>query len=672
MAAAALLLLAPALVGHGLADEVLFLKDGRKLVVKRLERREGRVYFETAQGESFFVAESEVVSPPLSRIPPARSVLLVLRDGRRVQVVELVREKGRVLFETVRGEIFSVPEADVVSPPLGSIGGRPRGRPAPAPPGPAPPPSPAPPAEPPPAAPPPAAPPAPPPFTTRFETFEDRWAIPFPESPRIAKGGLLDPYHTSPLKGDVPVVGDTVFLSLGLGLDLPLEVRGAPVRVGVASPAAASPDLLGEGSRLYSAGRASASAELFRGPAAFRPKDWAVKATGAFGLSYLRVASVPAEMEASRTESDFGLQEAFAEAKLLTLSPQYDFLSLRVGIQPFVSDFRGLVFNDANLGARLFGTAAGNRVQWNLGFFEMLAKRPQTRLLTLDSLGRQVAVADVFVLDVFPGYRLGAAVHRTRDDGGAVPGGPAAPLTVWHAGLVGEGPALGRGLSHAFHFAWGRDEGEPRFGRPLDIRAFLGALELHFDRDWARYRASFFFASGDGDPTDGKANGFDAVQDLPVFAGSTEGFWARAGIALPGAGVLLKPQDSLLPSGRTSKFGRPHFVNPGLVLAGLGGDFRLTPKWRARAGASFLRFSRPEALEPLLGLPDVRATIGIDAALTLRYRPRLDEHMAISAGGAVLFPGEGWRDLEPALCVRPGCAGAGSLWSGFVRLELLF
>jgi hypothetical protein len=54
----------------------------------------------------------------------------------------------------------------------------------------------------------------------------------------------------------------------------------------------------------------------------------------------------------------YSLEEAFAEVKLKDVSTYYDFISVRAGIQPFVSDFRGLVFSEQQLGARVFGNAA--------------------------------------------------------------------------------------------------------------------------------------------------------------------------------------------------------------------------------------------------------------------------------------------------------------------------
>ncbi|MCP5282669.1 MAG: hypothetical protein H6930_13915 [Rhodoferax sp.] len=59
---------------------------------------------------------------------------------------------------------------------------------------------------------------------------------------------------------------------------------------------------------------------------------------------------------------------------LRNVSDQYDFDSLRVGIQPLISDFRGFVFNDTPFAIRLFGTRDNNRWQYNLAAFQRFEK----------------------------------------------------------------------------------------------------------------------------------------------------------------------------------------------------------------------------------------------------------------------------------------------------------
>jgi hypothetical protein len=53
----------------GTGGQYLTLKDGRKIPVKRIGRRNGQVLLETVKGESFSVPEDDVVSPALGDIP---------------------------------------------------------------------------------------------------------------------------------------------------------------------------------------------------------------------------------------------------------------------------------------------------------------------------------------------------------------------------------------------------------------------------------------------------------------------------------------------------------------------------------------------------------------------------------------------------------------------------
>ena len=87
-----------------------------------------------------------------------------------------------------------------------------------------------------------------------------------------------------------------------------------------------------------------------------------------------------------RTElrGDVALQEASFEYHIANLSDRYDSISIKAGIQPFNSDFRGFIFNDTNLGARLFGNLGNNRYQYNLAFFDMLEKETNSGLNTFN------------------------------------------------------------------------------------------------------------------------------------------------------------------------------------------------------------------------------------------------------------------------------------------------
>ena len=508
------------------------------------------------------------------------------------------------------------------------------------------------------------------------------------------RGRTLDPYNQNVLKGDKPVIGDSVFLVLTGVLDSgPTELRRLPVGSGVSTANPQELEFFGNGRQLFTTPRASVSFEMFQGQTAFKPRAWAIKATGVANLNYLRVeernlVNVDVREGESRRRDDMALEEAFAEAKLATLSSDYDFVSLRAGIQPFVSDFRGLVFNDTNLGGRLFGNAASNRWQYNAAWFELLEKDTNSELNTFERREQQVAVANVFYQDFLTrGYTVSLSYHWSRDEASThydqngflvrpAKIGSVRPHEVrsQYAGFAGDGHVGRLNLSHAAYYAFGHDEDNPLEGQPVDVRAFLGAVELSVDRDWARFKLTGFFASGDDDPRDGRGEGFDSIYDNSNFAGGPFSFWSRSGIALTQTGVLLKAPGSLLPSLRSNKFeGQASFVNPGLLLAGFGLDLELTPKWKAVVNANYLRFHRTGSLELLLFQPGIRKDIGVDLGLGALYRPLLSENVVITAGATGLLPGNGFDDIYSSVCGAPGCgADSKKLWNAFVQVKLTY
>jgi hypothetical protein len=709
--------------GPAAADETLVLKDGRRIVVTRLARRAGMVRFETKDGKVFEVPEDQVVSPPLDQIPgaappgaaapaaplepppPASDApqLLELKDGRKISVRRLVRRGNLVLFETAKGERFSVPEEQVLSPPLASIPSleprAPAPRPAPPKPAPAPP-------QPPPAAPappvgPPPAPPTPPLAKVsmgedEFVPFPDRWDIldQLPPDPRIVRGRARDPYNQNELKGDKPIAGESTFLVLTATLDTPFEARQLPVVGGVSTADPGEFEFFGRGKQYFTTPRAFLSAELFGGRTAFKPKDWALKVTSALNLNYVRVqernlVTVDVRDDKSRRRQDFSLEEAFGEVKIATLSPNYDFLSVRAGIQPFVSDFRGLVFSDFNLGARLFGSAGNNRWQYNAAYFDLLEKETNSELNTFEKREQKVLIANVFRQDSFAlGYTLSSSFHWSKDepnfhyDANGVlarpaPVGRPRPHEVKskYLGIAGDGHFGRLNLSHAFYWAFGDDELNVVAGREVQIQAQLFALEASLDKDWARFKFSLFLASGDDDPGDETAKGFDAIYDNSNFAGGPFSFWSRSAIALLQTKVLLKPPLTLIPSLRSNKFeGQSNFVNPGLRLAGIGVDLELTPKLKAVMNANYLEFDTTAPLERLLFQPNLPRSIGLDLGCGLIYRPLLNENIVITSGLTGLATFEGFDAIfssDP--CGTPRCGFTGrNLYNGFIQVRLTY
>jgi hypothetical protein len=217
---------------------------------------------------------------------------------------------------------------------------------------------------------------------------------------------------------------------------------------------------------------------------------------------------------------------------------------------------------------------------------------------------------------------------------------------VGYFGWLGSGHIKRLNLTHAFYEAAGEDTFNPIAGRRVTVNAQMAAAELSLDRDWIRYRVSTFYASGDANPRNGRANGFDSIVDLPNFAGGLFSFWNQQAIRLTGTGVDLTQEGSLLPNMRSSKEeGQANFVNPGIFLVNAGADIDITPKLKGFANFNFLRFMDTEPIEYVLFDAPIHHTIGDDVGAGVEYRPPLSENLVLTGGASLLQPGQGFRDM---------------------------
>ena len=505
-----------------------------------------------------------------------------------------------------------------------------------------------------------------------FRAYTDRWRIvPPPYELLVPPQPWWNPYEQNVFKGDRPVWGDDVFFVFTAVSDTLLEGRTVPTPSGV-STVRPEIDFFGEEGQVFANWNAILSFELFRGDTAFRPPDWRVKATWVGNVNHLEVdenAVVKPDVRrgTTRTDGRGSLQEAFVEVKLADLSPNYDFVSVRAGVQPFSSDFRGFVFTDTNLGVRLFGNHDSNRGQYNVAWFERLEKDTNSGLNTFELRDQQVGVVNYYRQD-FPvkGWTQELSVHYLRDEpsfhfdrnGFLVRPDPAGSFTPHEVEAVYLGWAsfghVGRvNVDHAVYFVTGDDSLNPIAGPDVfggddavDVEAYMAALELSLDRDWFRPRLALFYASGDDDPTDRDARGFDAIFDNPAFAGGGFSFWNRMGIRLAQTGVTLVNRGSLLPDLKSSKEeGQPNFVNPGLLLAGVGLDVEVTPEVKAVLTVNHLRFDATETLELLLFQSGIDEEIGWDLSLGARWRPWLTNNVVLLAGVAAFLPGAGFEQI---------------------------
>ena len=542
-----------------------------------------------------------------------------------------------------------------------------------------------------------------PPDTANFAKEPDRWDVPMPPWDRYGKGGEVpytkghwyDPFDRNRIKGDQPIFGQKWFLNFTGTSITGLDVRRLPVPSGVSAEQGSSTDFFGRGEQGFASQSFRLSFDLFEGDTSFRPIDFRVRFTPEFNLNFLQtrergLVNIDVRDGTNRFDSHAGVQEAFVEAKLHDVSPNFDFISVRAGVQQFVSDFRGFIFAEEQPGVRIFGSLRSNRINYNLAYFYFLEKNTNSGLNTLTQRHQQVYVANAYIQDFFAkGYTTEFSFHYNRDDptihfddnGFLVRPAPiglvvnndikAHGIRAYYLGWTSNGHIGRLNVSHAFYQALGHDTLNPIAGRRVDIDGRMAALELSVDKDWARFRSSFFWSSGDpnnvnaalGKPRDSTAHGFDTIVDETNFAGGAFSFFDQQGIRLTSTGVALTNPASLLVSLRSNKEeGQANFVNPGVYVFNVGADFNVTPKLRTFVNANYLRFDRTEPLQILLFQRGIRHSIGTDTGVGLQYRPPLTENFVITAGVSSLLPGVGFEDIFSKRV----------LFSGFATIKLTF
>ena len=234
----------------------------------------------------------------------------------------------------------------------------------------------------------------------------DRWRI---VQQVGVKSNLWDPYNgQNPLKGDMPVWGDDWFYSIIAISDTVVEPRRFPIPVGNATTARAnSLDTIGSGETTILAQNLIIENVFYKGDTVFRPPDWEFRFTPVFNINRVHADEVGilnvdpdkgGRSSRRRTDTFVGVQALFVDKHIRNVSDRYDFDSVRVGIQPFSSDFRGFLFQDSQLGVRLFGTRANNVFQYNLAWFRRLEKDTNSGL---NDVTQSIREDDVFAANLY-------------------------------------------------------------------------------------------------------------------------------------------------------------------------------------------------------------------------------------------------------------------------------
>jgi hypothetical protein len=521
------------------------------------------------------------------------------------------------------------------------------------------------------------------PFALREEMpVIDRW--------RIVKGlGLMpydlrDPYNPNVLKGDLPILqkqlGNDVFFNLSAVSDSVVELRSLPTPVGAQSTQRANSNgPFGRNRQGTFSETAIIGLSLIKGNTVFRPPDYELRFVPVFNINHtiteeFRAVNINPQKGETRTDGYVGVQEFFFDKHLRDVSTRYDFDSVRVGIQPFTSDFRGFLFLDQPLGLRLFGTRDNNQWQYNVGAFRRLEKDTNSGLNDVKQRPRadDVYVANLYRQDfLVPGFTLqGTAIHNRNREGSrgqyynengflerpAVVGtGRPHNYDVTYLGLNGDGHFGRWNITASGYVALGKDTRGMISNRREDIRAYFGAAEVSRDFDWVRVRGTALFQSGDKNPFDNKATGFDAIVENPLIAGADTSYWIRQSIPfIGGGGTALSIRNGVLASLRTSReHGQSNFTNPGLHLFGIGADFDVRPQFRIITNLNYLEFDNLSSLAALRNQRLTSTRIGYDLSAGIQYRPLFNQNVVINASAGALFPLNGLRQLFGDAVDRP-------------------
>ena len=491
-----------------------------------------------------------------------------------------------------------------------------------------------------------------------------------------------DPFHANVLKGDKPIPakdrpgflhGDDWFFIVNAISDTIIEPRSFPIPVGnQTTDRRNSNDTFGNPHSLVLAQTFITGVSLLKGQTVFKPPIIEYRLTLATQINYVnvperRVLSVKPSKDSDRLDYFVGVQEAFIDYHLGQYdNSRFDFFSVRVGIQPFQQDFRGFLFQDENLGIRLFGNRDNNRLQFNLAAIRRLEKDTNSGLNSVVQTPRRdyIFLANVFRQD-FPivgltgqisiTYNMNREKNHPEVDDNGFPTRPALlgnlrgrNYDVVYVGYATDGHVGRINLTGQLYGAFGEDRNSFFTSEKAKIQAFFAAAEASYDLDFMRFRVSGLYASGDSKPYDNKETGFDAINENPIFAGADTSYWIRQTIPFAGGGraIGLNGRNGILNSLRSSKEqGQSNFNNPGVILAGAGVDADLTPKFRLSGNLNHLWFENTATLQALRVEGSIPRSIGYDVSAAAIWRPLASQNIILRLSGAMLQPSKGFKDL---------------------------
>jgi hypothetical protein len=397
----------------------------------------------------------------------------------------------------------------------------------------------------------------------------------------------------------------------------------------------------------------------------FFPSDFRIRLNGVFDYR----ADLNAFLRHANTEPF--LFDAFVDVKLFDFGGEedghdnFDLMFLRGGIQGFRSDFHGLIFNDAGLGGRIFGELKKNRLRYDFLWLKLFQKDPATGFISFSRPSAHNVAIGRFTWEDFLvlGWNSEWSLHYNRERR-KISGGPLEQQhDTFYWGTTFNG-RLGRmDFNPAFYAVHGHAD-QVVAGVPVEhsVAAFMFLLDVRYPLDYWKFRAGYLFASGDGDPTDLRDTGFDAISDGVVLFGGPLSYWTGENIRF-GRGDFVRG-NSVFPSLRGAN-DPANYINPGIQILNAGVDVTLSPRLEFSGNFTYLRFVKTGAYTNRVVISDRSA--GFEENFFLRIKPFLREanqNVLFDLGFSVLHAQQG---LKSAFQTTQG-----TVYSSFLALRLVY
>ena len=348
-------------------------------------------------------------------------------------------------------------------------------------------------------------------------------AVGYPAWDRYGKGHpLVDDYPYMPgrlvrpvttrtySRATYPIIGQHTFLDVTAGPSR-FEFRQIPTATTpFESTARPGQNFFGRPNSIFTHDFFLSAFDLFHGDAAFKPVDWRIKLTPIFNVNNLLVQELaivsPNVSRDGREPASSGRSRRRSSRRSWPTSGPTT-TSSRSGSAPSrsTSDFRGFLFDDINRGGPALRHANANRDQFNLVYFRQWEKDTNSGLNTFNDRGQNSSSPTTTArTSSFPGYTAGSlnydndpASFKFDKNRFLVRPDPVGRVPAAHSrrGLprLGGDGHIGRfNITHQFYWALGYDSLNPLANQAADDQRPDGRIERSYDRDWVRFRASFF------------------------------------------------------------------------------------------------------------------------------------------------------------------------------------